>query len=54
MFTGGITGARGHEGDNVGLSRVLALLGGRSADRNESKVFGCALGSRVEAKGNGK
>jgi hypothetical protein len=54
MFTGGITGARGHEGDNVGLLRVMALLGGRPADQNDSKVFGCALGSRVEAKGNGK
>jgi hypothetical protein len=50
-FSGGITGARGHEGDNVGLSRVLARLTGGRADQNESKVFGCALGSRAGAKG---
>jgi len=50
-FSGGITGARGHEGDNVGLLRALAELKGRRADQNESKVFGCALGSRAEAKG---
>jgi hypothetical protein len=53
VFSGGITGARGHEGDNVGLMRALALVSGRRADRNESKVFGCALGSRVEPKGEG-
>jgi hypothetical protein len=50
-FSGGITGARGHEGDNVGLSRALALLSGRRADQNESNVFGCALGNRAQAKG---
>lgn len=26
MFSGGITGARGHEGDNPGQSRILALV----------------------------
>jgi hypothetical protein len=50
-FRGGITGARGHEGDNVGLARALALINGGRADQNESKVFGCALGSRIEPKG---
>jgi hypothetical protein len=51
VFSGGITGARGHEGDNVGLSRVLALLGGGRVDQSESRVFGCALGSRAGATG---
>jgi hypothetical protein len=51
LFRGGITGARGHEGDNVGLARALALITGGRADQNESKVFGCALGSRIELKG---
>jgi hypothetical protein len=50
-FSGGITGARGHEGDNVGLSRALARLTGGQPDQNGSKVFGCALGSRATAKG---
>jgi hypothetical protein len=53
IFSGGITGARGHEGDNAGLSRVLALLSGKPADGHESKVFGCALASR-DAKGDSK
>jgi hypothetical protein len=53
-FSGGITGARGHEGDNVGLLRATALINGGRTDRNESKVFGCALVSRVEAKGDDK
>jgi hypothetical protein len=53
VFRGGITGSRGHEGDNVGLMRALALISGGRADRNESKVFGCALGSRIESKGEG-
>jgi hypothetical protein len=53
VFRGGVTGARGHEGDNVGLSRALTLISGRRADQNESKVFGCELESRVAAKGGG-
>jgi hypothetical protein len=51
VFSGGITGARGHEGDNVGLMRALARIKGRRADGSESKVFGCALASRSEAQG---
>jgi hypothetical protein len=44
LFSGGITGARGHEGDNAGatfLSRALA----RSASRPQPQtpVFGCGL-----------
>lgn len=42
-FSGGITGARGHVGDNVGRQRVLALLSGASPDADRSHVFGCAL-----------
>jgi hypothetical protein len=52
-FRGGITGARGHEGDNVGLDRALALLSGGRADQPTSKVFGCSLDDRVAAKGDG-
>jgi hypothetical protein len=43
VFRGGITGARGHEGDNAGRRRVAALLSGGEADLRESPVFGCAL-----------
>ncbi len=42
-FSGGITGARGHVGDNVGRQRVLALLTGHRPDADHSHVYGCAL-----------
>jgi hypothetical protein len=42
-FSGGITGARGHEGDNIGETRVAALLSDHAADADSSHVFGCAL-----------
>jgi len=43
LFSGGITGARGHEGDNLGLRRVVALAKEGKADRRSSPVFGCDL-----------
>jgi hypothetical protein len=43
-FKGGLTSARGHEGDSFGRRRVLAVLSGGSPDRNDAPVFGCALG----------
>jgi hypothetical protein len=42
-FQGGITSARGHEGDSVGKSRLAALLSGGEADGRTSDVFGCGL-----------
>jgi len=43
LFSGGITGARGHAGDNLGRARVASLLATGTADRADSPVFGCAL-----------
>jgi hypothetical protein len=43
LFHGGITGSRGHEGDNPGRDRIIALLTTGSADEAESDVFGCSL-----------
>lgn len=43
LFSGGITAARGHAGDNVGSSRILSLVASRHADRNGSPVFGCPI-----------
>ena len=40
-YHGGITGARGHQGDNAGRDRVLALLQGRTPDSIQSPTFGC-------------
>jgi hypothetical protein len=45
VFEGGITGGRGHEGDNSGSQTVLALLDGRYVTTNNGPVFGCALNS---------
>ena len=49
-FTGGITGARGHVGDNLGLKRLLAILRGEETDRSDSPVFGCPLHAEQEAR----
>ncbi len=46
LYHGGITGARGHEGDNAGRSRVLALLQGQVADRRDGPTFGCDIGEQ--------
>jgi hypothetical protein len=43
LFQGGITGARGHEGDNAGKSAVLACLETPHAAGTPVPVFGCAL-----------
>jgi hypothetical protein len=43
LFHGGITGARGHRGDNLGRARIVTLLTRGDADRRESFVYGCAL-----------
>lgn len=42
-FSGGITGARGHEGNNVGTHRVLGLLDHSVVGRTGHDVFGCPL-----------
>jgi hypothetical protein len=43
IFAGGITGARGHEGDNPGRSRVLSLISKGRAELARAPVFGCDL-----------
>jgi hypothetical protein len=43
LFHGGLTAARGHEGDSFGRQRLLALLRDETPDRNDSPVFGCNL-----------
>ena len=47
IFNGGITGARGHAGDNAGRSAIVDLLNHRSAATVATKVFGCSLFSSV-------
>jgi len=43
LFKGGITAARGHEGDSFGQERIASLLTTGAADRADAPVFGCAL-----------
>jgi hypothetical protein len=45
-FAGGITGARGHEGDNAGSDALLGQLTTDAQDSASAPVFGCELGSR--------
>jgi hypothetical protein len=47
LFQGGLTGARGHEGDNAGRDAVTARIessGASGASLSSTPVFGCALG----------
>jgi hypothetical protein len=43
LFSGGITAARGHEGDNIGLDRAIALIRREPTESTTSPVFGCSL-----------
>jgi hypothetical protein len=43
IFSGGITGARGHEGENRGRNAVIALARGETCDTTTTPVFGCSL-----------
>ena len=43
VFAGGITGARGHEGDNAGLRSVEALVLGNATTATTTPVFGCSI-----------
>jgi hypothetical protein len=53
VFSGGTTAARGHEGDNTGVTALLALLGGRAPAASTTPVFGCELfGGAAQAAAN--
>ncbi len=43
IFSGGITGSRGHGGDNPGRATLVALLNRGQSDRSGTSVFGCPL-----------
>jgi hypothetical protein len=44
LFHGGVTGSRGHAGDNFGLDRLAGALASGKSVPGKSLVFGCALG----------
>ena len=43
LFSGGITAARGHSGDNAGRNAILSLLTSGSSEQRGTPVFGCPL-----------
>ena len=45
LYQGGLTGSRGHEGDNKGLDCLVALLDGRKPPAARTPAFGCPLTS---------
>jgi hypothetical protein len=47
QFSGGITGARGHEGDNAGRRAVVARITGRETGLAKASVFGCSLRDEI-------
>lgn len=49
QFSGGITGARGHEGDNPGHSAVSQFLNGRRPSTTSTPSFGCLLHSESDS-----
>ena len=46
LFSGGITGSRGHAGSNAGENLVLAALNKQTLERARTPVFGCSLTKR--------
>ncbi len=48
LFSGGITGSRGHAGANAGRAAVLATLSGDGAASAAAPVYGCPLETPAE------
>ncbi len=48
LFSGGMTAARGHEGDNAGRTAIVSLLTVAGANRDETPVFGCPLFAQAD------
>jgi hypothetical protein len=42
-FKGGITGSRGHAGDNAGENAIVLLLAGQKVSLRQTPVYGCSL-----------
>jgi hypothetical protein len=43
LFSGGITGSRGHFGDNAGQGSIIAIVDAEVPERTATSVFGCPL-----------
>jgi hypothetical protein len=53
LFRGGITGSRGHAGDNAGENAIVSLLTGQDVSLKQTQVFGCSLLEKCEAPPEG-
>lgn len=53
LFHGGITGSRGHIGDNRGRAAIENLMAAGSAGESATPVFGCPLFDPERARGAG-
>ena len=53
LFKGGITGSRGHAGDNAGENAIVSLLTGQDAKLKQTQVYGCSLLGKREAPPEG-
>lgn len=51
LFSGGVTSARGHAGDNAGRTAIVSLLTSEVAEERETPVFGCPLFGQKECPG---
>jgi hypothetical protein len=43
LFRGGITGSRGHAGDNIGENAIISLAMGKTGGVTQTPVYGCSL-----------
>jgi hypothetical protein len=50
IYSGGITGSRGHAGENAGELALIALLTRGRAERRSANVFGCSLFSKADQR----
>lgn len=56
LFKGGITGSRGHAGDNAGVNAVASWLTGQAVSLKQTPVYGCSLldGCETSPEGTAK
>jgi hypothetical protein len=48
LFSGGITSARGHAGDNAGRTQIVSLVTAGDTGQKQTPVFGCPLFAQNE------
>jgi hypothetical protein len=51
VFRGGVTGSRGHQGENYGLDQLIASINSQKVANKSSLVFGCALAGSKDSIG---